>query len=91
MICSAKVTIAIDAPLGFAVVTRMNWIKRQQAKFDAPPQQIERSYVLGESHLFFDKRHRLNMIDGAPAGRAHIRSRRTLDLYVRSGSDQGTR
>ena len=69
----------------------MGWIKRQQAKFDAQPRQTERSYVSGESHFFFGQRYRLNLIDGAPAGRVHIRNSRTLDLYVRSGSDQATR
>jgi len=90
--------VRVAAPVGvsdeavrLAVVTRMGWIKRQQAKFDAQPRQTERSYVSGESHFFFGQRHRLNTIDGAPAGRVHIRNGRTLDLYVRSGSDQATR
>ncbi|MGV8988196.1 MAG: M48 family metallopeptidase [Cypionkella sp.] len=90
--------VRVAAPVGvsdeavrLAVVTRMGWIKRQQAKFDAQPRQTERAYVSGESHFFFGQRYRLNMIDGAPGGRVHIRNSRTLDLYVRSGSDQATR
>lgn len=90
--------VRVAAPVGvsdeavrLAVVTRMGWIKRQQAKFDAQPRQTERSYVSGESHFFFGQRYRLNMIDGAPAGRVHITNNRTLDLYVRSGSGQTTR
>jgi hypothetical protein len=90
--------VRVAAPVGIsdeavrlAVVTRMGWIKRQQAKFDAQPRQTERSYVSGESHFFFGQRFRLNTIDGAPAGRVYIRNSRTLDLHVRSGSDQATR
>lgn len=90
--------VRVAAPVGvsdeavrLAVVTRMGWIKRQQAKFDAQPRQTERAYVSGESHFFFGQRYRLNMIDGAPAGRVHIRNSRMVDLYVRSGSDQATR
>ena len=90
--------VRVAAPVGvsdeavrLAVVTRMGGIKRQQAKFDAQPRQTERSYVSGESHFFFGQRYRLNMIDGAPAGRVHIRNSRMLDLYVRSGSDPATR
>lgn len=87
--------VRVAAPVGvsdeavrLAVVTRMGWIKRQQAKFDAQPRQTQRAYVSGESHFFFGQRYRLNKIDGAPAGRVHIRNSRMLDLYVRSGSDQ---
>lgn len=90
--------VRVAAPVGvsdeavrLAVVTRMGWIKRQQAKFDSQPRQTERTYVSGESHFFFGQRYRLNKIDGAPAGRVHIRNSRMLDLYVRSGSDQATR
>ena len=90
--------VRVAAPVGvsdeavrLAVVTRMGWIKRQQAKFYAQPRQTERSYVSGESHFFFGQRFRLNTVDGAPAGRVHIRNSRTLDLHVRSGSDQATR
>jgi len=90
--------VRVAAPVGvsdeavrLAVVTRMGWIKRQQAKFTVQPRQSERSYVSGESHYFFGQRYRLNTIDGARAGRVCIRNSRTMDLYVRSGSDQATR
>ena len=90
--------VRVAAPVGIsdeavrlAVVTRMGWIKRQQAKFDAQPRQTERSYVSGESHFFFGQRFRLNTVYDAPAGRVQIRNSRTLDLHVRSGSDQANR
>ncbi|AGI68223.1 putative DUF45 family protein [Octadecabacter antarcticus 307] len=90
--------VRVAAPVGvsdeavrLAVVTRMGWIKRQQSKFGTQPRQTERSYVSGESHFFFGQRYRLNVVSGAPAGRVHIRSGQTLDLYVRSGSEQATR
>lgn len=87
---AAPVSVS-DEAVRLAVVTRMGWIKRQQAKFDSQPRQTERSYVSGESHFFFGQRYRLNVINGAPAGRVHIRSSQMLDLYVRSGSEQATR
>lgn len=90
--------IRVAAPVGIsdeavrlAVVTRMGWIKRQQSKFDNQPRQSERSYVSGESHFFFGQRYRLNVIDGAPAGRVCVRNSRTLDMYVRTGSEAATR
>jgi hypothetical protein len=80
-----------DEAVRLAVVTRMGWIKRQQAKFGSQPRQTERSYVSGESHFFFGQRYRLNIVEDAPVGRVHIRNSRTLDLCVRSGGDQATR
>ncbi len=90
--------VRVAAPVGvndeavrLAVVTRMGWIKRQQAKFDTQPRQTERSFVSGESHFFFGQRYRLNIIEGGRAGRVHIRNSRTLDLHVKVGGDQATR
>lgn len=87
---AAPLTVSDDA-VRLAVVTRMGWIKRQRAKFDAQPRQSERAYVSGESHYFLGQRYRLNLIEGARAGKVHVRNSRTLDLYVRNGSDVAIR
>lgn len=83
---AAPLTVSDDA-VRLAVVTRMGWIKRQRAKFDAQPRQSERAYVSGESHYFLGQRYRLNLIEGARAGHVHVRNSRSLDLHVRNGSD----
>jgi len=80
-----------DEAVRLAVATRMNWIKRQRAKFDGQLRQTARSYVSGESHYFLGQRYRLTLIVGARAGRVHIRNSRSLDLHVRNGSDQDVR
>ncbi len=77
-----------DDAVRLAVVTRMGWIRRQRAKFDAQSRQSERCYVSGETHYFLGQRYRLNLINGARAGRVSIRNSRNLDLFVRDGSDQ---
>lgn len=87
---AAPLAVSDDA-VRLAVVTRMGWIKRQRAKFDAQPRQSERAYVSGESHYFLGQRYRLNLIEGARAGKVHVRNSRTLDLYVRNGSDVAIR
>ena len=90
--------VRVAAPLGvseeavrLAVVTRMAWIKRQKARFNEQPRQSDRAYVSGESHYFFGQRYRLNLIEGARAGRVQIRNNRTLDLHVRSNTDRVVR
>jgi predicted metal-dependent hydrolase len=80
-----------DEAVRLAVIARMGWIKRQRAKFVTQVRQTERAYVSGESHFFLGRRYRLNLIDGAGAGRVQIRNARSLDLNVRAGSEQAVR
>src|SRR6266403_5067530 len=80
-----------DEAVRLAVVTRMGWIKRQRAKFDAQSRQSARAYVSGETHFFLGQRYRLNLVEGARAGRVQFRNSRSLDLHVRAGSDQRVR
>ncbi|MGB8289649.1 M48 family peptidase (plasmid) [Rhizobium ruizarguesonis] len=87
---AAPLTVSDDA-VRLAVVTRMGWIKRQRAKFDAQPRQSERTYISGESHFFLGQRYRLNLIEGARAGHVHVKNSRSLDLHVRNGSDATVR
>jgi len=87
---AAPLAVSDDA-VRLAVVTRMSWIKRQRAKFDAQPRQSGRAYVSGESHYFLGQRFRLNVTYGAPAGHVHIRNSRSIQLDVRNNSDQPLR
>lgn len=80
-----------DDAVRLAVVTRMGWIKRQHAKFDAQPRQSARSFVSGESHYFLGQRYRLTLIEMPGAGHVHIRNGGRLELQVRPGSDQAAR
>jgi predicted metal-dependent hydrolase len=87
----AAPTALSDDAIRLAVVTRMAWIKRQRAKFDSQSRQSARAYVTGESHFYLGQRYRLNLVEGAPFGRVHIRNSRSLELHVRAGSDQAVR
>ncbi|MCO6362001.1 M48 family metallopeptidase [Paracoccus sp. 08] len=80
-----------DEAVRLAVVTRLAWIKRQQAKFTAQPRQSERRYISGETHFFLGQRYRLNLIDGCKAGQVTVRNSTTIDLYVRKDSDLAIR
>lgn len=75
-----------DEAVRLAVVSKLGWIKRQQAKFAAQPRQSRREFVSGESHYFLGTRYRLNVVeyDGPPQV---ISDRKTiLSLRVRPGA-----
>src|SRR5437016_14622535 len=44
-----------------AVIGKLGWIKRQQARFERQPRQSEREMVSGESHYFGGQRYRLHV------------------------------
>lgn len=76
-----------DEAVRLAVISRLAWIKRRQAKFEAQDRQSAREYVSGESHYYQGRRYRLNVIhhDGLP--RVIVRNKTTIDVYVRTGGD----
>src|SRR5436309_8625134 len=70
-----------------AVIGKLGWIKRQQARFERQPRQSEREMVSGESHYFGGQRYRLRVIEDNAPPRVRRKGNATLELYVRSNSD----
>lgn len=86
--------VRVAAPLAvsneavkLAVITRLGWIKRQQAKFEVQPRQSQREMINGESHYFMGRRYRLNVIEHLGAGKVVLRNKAAMDLYVWPGFD----
>lgn len=52
-----------DDNVRLAVISRLKWIKTQQASFQSQPRQSPREMVTGESHYVFGKRYRLEVIE----------------------------
>ena len=80
-----------DEAVRLAVITRLAWIKRQQAKFAGQERQSAREYISRESHYYLGDRYLLNVIyrDGPP--KVVIRNKATIDLVVRIDSDTAQR
>src|SRR3954469_15995315 len=53
-----------DAAVRVAVIGKLRWIKRQRASFERQARESEREMVSGESHYFFGRRYRLELVDG---------------------------
>lgn len=80
-----------DEAVRLAVISRLSWIKRQKSKFTNQARQSAREFVSGESHYFQGRRYRLNVIYQTGISRVVIRSKSTIDLYVREDSDKAQR
>jgi predicted metal-dependent hydrolase len=80
-----------DEAVRLAVIARIPWIKRQQAKFEGQVRQSAREYVSGESHYFQGNRYLLNVNYHNAPPKVGIRNNTHLDLYVRRDSDTAQR
>lgn len=75
-----------DDNVRLAVITRLSWIKKQQAGFQVQPRQSEREMVTGESHYLFGKRYRLEVIERRGRHDVIIKNNTTLQLFVNPGT-----
>lgn len=87
---SAPIAMRDDA-IRTLLATRIGWIKRQQEKFRTQERQTPRDYISGESHYYWGKRYRLDVLyEDKPAG-VCIKGKERLVLSVRPNSDRGKR
>lgn len=80
-----------DEAVRLFTISRLGWIKRQQAKFQGQERQSEREFISGESHYYQGRRYLLNVVyrEGWPA--VNIRNNKIIDLFVRPESDTAER
>lgn len=80
-----------DEAVRLFTISRLAWIKRQQAKFAEQERQSARELVSGESHYYQGNRYLLNVIYHKGSPSVIIRNNKTMDLYVQPGSDTSQR
>lgn len=80
-----------DEAVRLYTISKLAWIKRQQAKFEGQERQSAREYISGESHYYRGRRYLLDVIyhDGPP--QVILRSNTKMELRVRTGSDTAQR
>lgn len=74
-----------------AVISRLGWIRRQQAGFAQQARQSQRELATGESHYFQGRRYRLRVIehDGPPSVR--LLTNTTMEMRVRPETNRDKR
>jgi len=80
-----------DENVRLAVISRLIWIKKQQAAFQAQPRQSKREMVTGESHYVFGKRYRLEIIERRGCHEVVIKTNSILQLFVNPGTSTQNR
>ena len=80
-----------DEAVRLFIISKLAWIKRQQARFLEQERQSAREIVTGESHYYQGQRYRLRVTyrDGAPA--VIMRNKKRLEICARPGSDTSER
>ena len=69
-----------------AVLTKLRWIRKQQARLDARPLPLPSMMVTGESHYLFDQCFTLELVERSGRHRVHIQDEHTLVLTVTPGT-----
>lgn len=72
-----------DELIKLFIITKLYWIKKQQKQFLKQERQTPREYVTGETHYFFGKSYRLNVIYTNELIKIEIRKKKFIDLYIR--------
>jgi hypothetical protein len=76
-----------DEAIRLFTISRLTWIKRQQAKFAGQERQSAREFVSGESHYYQGNRYLLNVVYQKGTPTVRIRNNKTIDIFVRPDSD----
>ncbi|NDJ85982.1 MAG: M48 family metallopeptidase [Chloroflexi bacterium] len=80
-----------DEAIRLAIISRLSWIHRHQAKFAYQERQPEREMVTGESHYVEGRRYRLDVIEHNGPAFVRLRNNTILELRVRPGTDRQKR
>lgn len=90
--------VRVSAPLSMRddairtlLATRLGWIKRQQEKFRNQERQTLREYVSGESHYYWGKRYRLDVVCHVKPPGVAVNGKEKISLSVRPNSDRNKR
>ena len=80
-----------DDAVRMALLSRLPWIRRQQAGFAQQERQSQREFVTGESHYFEGRRYRLDVTERDAPPTVRLLNNTRIALTVRPGADSDAR
>jgi len=88
---NGRVRIAAPSKMKFDTIriyaiSKLSWIKKQQAKILSQKREAPREYITKESHYLFGKRFQLKVIELDTVPIVNL-THKTIELYVRPGSN----
>jgi predicted metal-dependent hydrolase len=89
-----RVTVPLemnDEAIHAFLATRIAWIKKQQYRFQEQERQTERKYISGETHYYFGKKYRLEVINVNTKPNVRLKGKAQIILTVPYGSDVAKR
>ena len=75
-----------DESVRLFAISKLSWIKRYRAKFQAQEREAKRDYVNGESHYYQGQRYLLNVQPTEGKAIVRLRNANQLDLVVKEGA-----
>ena len=82
---AAPVSVS-DEEIQLAIVNRLPWIRRQQARFEGRPHQAQQQLVTGEHHYFLGQPYVLQVREQSGAARVSLQGANSIELLVRPSS-----
>jgi len=67
-------------------ITKLNWIKKNQKKFQLQDRETQRDLVSNESHYYLGKRYLLRVIEVDKPAKVILKHSR-IEMHLRSGTD----
>lgn len=86
---AAPKDLNIDTIRIFAL-SKLKWIKKQQASFNDQERETPREFLDRESHSFLGERYLLNIVEKNETPAVHLHPKK-IELQVRPGSDSAKR
>jgi hypothetical protein len=82
---SAPLTLNDDI-IRTMLVTRWGWIRKQRLKFENQSRQSLREYISGETHYFWGRRYRMEVIYEPTAPKISFKGKNKIVLSVKPGT-----
>ncbi len=73
------------------LVSKLSWIKKQQAKFLVQEREAPREFLSGESHYYLGDRYLLNLVETRGKQGVEIKNKKEINLHARKDSTKDKR